>query len=111
MRIRVAGIALGLSAVFGLSACSSFNMAPECEETRDALARLLATDGQQTPDWARLRAIASFSQMAEVNSGYNVRECRADVSGGGVSATIHYRVRQTEGVKYWFDIEDRKSVV
>ena len=105
MRMMAYRAVVGISFGLGLAACSSFNMSPKCEETTDALARLLATEAAEAPDWARLRSIMSFSQVVEVSSDYNVRECRAVVSGAGVSATIHYRVRQTEGVKDWFHIE------
>jgi len=98
-------LAAALVIALGLGACSSFNMAPKCDEATDALARLLATDGNEAPNWGRLRSIANFTNIMEVNSAYNVRECKADVSGENVFATVHYRVRQSEGVKYWFDIE------
>lgn len=96
-------IFLGLA--LGLSACSSVNMTPPCEETSDAILRLLATDGSSKPDWVKLRSIANVQNMQEVSAGYNVRECRADISGGGVSANVHYRVEQAEGVKYYFNVE------
>lgn len=99
MRYLAVGLALALSG------CSSFNLSPECQDTTEALLRILATDGSRAPDLERLRSLAVVEGIQETSSSYNERICRANIADEAMQATVVYRVRQAEGVRQWFDIE------
>lgn len=92
--------------VCSLTACSSFNLSPQCEETFDGLRRNLAVrDAQEVPDFPRLRALIEVADPKELSADYNRRTCSAIVSSGGSRANVTYVVSQAEGVKNWYEID------
>jgi hypothetical protein len=99
---RWAGVA-GLVAL--LSGCSQFNMTPACEETGPGLMRQLAVPGDVRPDPVRLARIMKVRAFQEIDASYNARTCRAEVVGPTRSATLTYRITQSEGVQKWYVIE------
>jgi hypothetical protein len=80
-------------------------MAPACDQTGLGLQRMIA--GPQTNgkvDRAKLMAIVKVGDFAETDSAYNERTCSAQVTVGNLQMAISYRVRQSEGLQTWYDI-------
>ena len=89
-----------------LAGCSSFNMAPSCDETGPGLQRhLVAPNSRVAPDYARLSELIEVSAIAEINSGYNYRICEAQIVALGQPRSVRYHVEQSEGVQGWYEIE------
>lgn len=81
-------------------------MSPHCEETARGLQRLIAIPHVDGPvDYARLNRAVAVGNFAEKGNGYNVRMCSAQVTVGSRTGTFTYRVRQSEGLQNWYDIE------
>lgn len=101
---RVLGPLVGMMAT--LSGCSAFNMSPECDKTAVGLARTIAMQGNEKGyDAARVASIVQTSNFSELDSAYNQRSCSAQISVGSLTSMVRYRVRQSEGLHNWYEIE------
>jgi hypothetical protein len=63
------------------------------------------SDNEKGYDAARVSSIVQTSDFSEFESGYNQRSCSAKVTVGGLTASVRYRVRQSEGLHDWYEIE------
>ena len=102
--VREIAVLIGMTAI--LTGCSSFNLSPRCDETGPGVQRVLAIPTATGPiDRLRLSRAVTVDNLAETGSSYNARVCTARIAAGELVTTVHFRVRQSEGVRDWYDIE------